>query len=148
MTDVSISERENPKMDWTQVALNGAPPCWAVLDGDYCGRAEWWGGHGSDHAYVSEDESLRTRAQELIAGVSHRKEALNGEGVFDVEELTEILANERKIAHAQQQRDEVDGLKGDINLLAVIERIYNNFDDPGYVRAVSKQVIAAWNRRA
>lgn len=38
-----------PKMDWIQVALNGAEPCFAFhpeTDSWFCGRAKEWAGHG------------------------------------------------------------------------------------------------------
>ena len=36
-------------MDWTQVALNGGPPCFFLQeDGTFCGRAHRWIGHHYD----------------------------------------------------------------------------------------------------
>jgi len=33
------------KMDWQQVILNGAPPCFHICDdGKFCGRADRWTG--------------------------------------------------------------------------------------------------------
>lgn len=41
--------------DWTQIYLNGGPPCFAVMRDDkrFCNRAERWEGHDSDHKFVS-----------------------------------------------------------------------------------------------
>ena len=42
-------------MDWTQVAQNGGPLCFHLEDrvnGRFCGRAQAWDGHGTDHAFV------------------------------------------------------------------------------------------------
>lgn len=60
-----MEQIERPKMDWTQVSLNGGPPCFAVgIDGDplrYCDRAEKWEGHGHDHEYISLERLLDAR---------------------------------------------------------------------------------------
>lgn len=34
-------------MDWTQVVLNGGPPCFHLEVGRFCLRAERWAGHGT-----------------------------------------------------------------------------------------------------
>ena len=50
-------------MDWEQVRQNGGPPCYALtgetLSGrpKYCGRAERWEGHPSDHPFVAAPRS-------------------------------------------------------------------------------------------
>ena len=48
------------RMDWTQVALNGGPPCFHLAeDGNFCGRAKRWAGHEYLHSFVSLVELLR-----------------------------------------------------------------------------------------
>ena len=39
--------------DWTQVVLNGGPPCFHVEHGRFCFRAQRWEGHKSIHEFVS-----------------------------------------------------------------------------------------------
>jgi hypothetical protein len=43
--------------DWQQVVLNGGPPCFCLLDGRFCLRAERWDGHRDGdwpyHKFVS-----------------------------------------------------------------------------------------------
>lgn len=59
-----LTEEKQPKMDWEQVALNGGPPCFALLsdeDGWYCGRAERWDGHDGEHNYVSLEQLLASQ---------------------------------------------------------------------------------------
>ena len=52
-----------PQMDWTQAALNGGPPCFALLDdeGWYCGRAQRWEGHDGEHPFVSLEQMIVKR---------------------------------------------------------------------------------------
>ena len=55
------------QMDWQQVALNGGPPCFAVLDdedGYYCGRAERWEGHDGEHRFISLQDLLTAYANQ------------------------------------------------------------------------------------
>jgi len=48
-------EAECTQMDWRQVALNGGPPCFFDNgNGQYCGRAERWAGHGSIHPFIGQ----------------------------------------------------------------------------------------------
>ena len=51
-----------PWMDWTQVAMNGGPPCFFVEGPQFCGRAERWGGHGNPafHNYVSLEDYVNS----------------------------------------------------------------------------------------
>lgn len=52
---------QTAQMDWQQVALNGGPPCFALLNdenGWYCGRAERWEGHDGEHRFISLDALL------------------------------------------------------------------------------------------
>jgi len=59
-----------PQMDWQQVVLNGGPPCFAVLDGEetwFCGRAERWAGHNGEHTFVSLQDYIRQREEEVRA---------------------------------------------------------------------------------
>lgn len=61
-----------PKIDLQQVAMNGGPPCFALLVGDgrerYCGRALRWRGHGVSHEFVSADDALaRARCAALAS---------------------------------------------------------------------------------
>lgn len=42
------------RMDWQQVILNAAPPCFHLEeDGRFCGRAQRWAGHLDLHDFVS-----------------------------------------------------------------------------------------------
>lgn len=48
--------------DWTQIVLNGGPPCFHLEhDGRFCFRAERWDGHknGLHHSFVSLADLLR-----------------------------------------------------------------------------------------
>ncbi len=48
------------QMDWRQVVLNNAAPCFHVCDdGRFCGRAERWHGHEDLHGFVSLEQLLR-----------------------------------------------------------------------------------------
>lgn len=48
------------QMDWTQVVMNGGPPCFHVCDdGRFCGRAERWDGHEAMHKYISLPDLLK-----------------------------------------------------------------------------------------
>lgn len=38
------------RADWTQIALNGGPPCFHLEKRRFCLRANHWVGHSSDHA--------------------------------------------------------------------------------------------------
>lgn len=61
------NEKDNPQMDWQQVALNGGPPCFALAgdaDTHYCGRAQRWAGHDNHHKFVSLDDLLSTARNE------------------------------------------------------------------------------------
>lgn len=54
-------------LDWEQFALNAPNPCFAEVDGEYCGRAASWAGHYPvGHRYVSFDEML-AQAEEFAA---------------------------------------------------------------------------------
>ena len=39
-------------MDWQQVTPNGGPLCFHLLGERFCGRAERWPGHRSQHQFV------------------------------------------------------------------------------------------------
>ena len=43
------------RADWTQVVLNGGPPCFHLKNDRFCLRAERWFGHDHavDHAFIS-----------------------------------------------------------------------------------------------
>lgn len=59
-------------MDWGQVVCNGGPPCFHYEPERrrFCGRAERWAGHGSDHSFVPLRDLL-----ELV-----ERNAVNGNG--------------------------------------------------------------------
>lgn len=49
--------------DWTQVRLNGGPPCFHLEErGRFCLRAERWAGHPADHQFVSLADLLAARS--------------------------------------------------------------------------------------
>lgn len=54
-------------MDWQQVVQNGGPPCFHLDEylRTFCGRAEWWQGHGHDsmHPYISLEDLLSCHMQ-------------------------------------------------------------------------------------
>lgn len=51
-------------MDWTQVVLNGGPPCFHIDKRDlrFCGRAARWAGHGEKnfHDFVPLDQLIKS----------------------------------------------------------------------------------------
>jgi len=66
------STREVPQMDWGQVVMNGGPLCFAILDDErpwFCGRAERWAGHDGDHKFVSLQDYLSQREEDVRAEV-------------------------------------------------------------------------------
>jgi hypothetical protein len=99
-----------PQMDWQQVALNGRPPCFALLDdedGWYCGRAERWEGHDGEHKFIPLADALanaRAEAWEHAIGlvaVIPTKGTMNfrrgyEEGVRDALRTLEVATLERK----------------------------------------------------
>ena len=51
-------DRAAYRADWTQVALNGGPPCFFLEDDRFCLRAERWPGHSyrdkyPEHRFIS-----------------------------------------------------------------------------------------------
>lgn len=56
---------ENP--DWGRIIRNGGRPCFHVADGQFCLRAETWGGHETDtgggHSFVSLFELVTTSGE-------------------------------------------------------------------------------------
>ena len=46
-------DRAAYRADWTQVALNGGPPCFHIENDRFCLRADRWAGHPSAHEFVS-----------------------------------------------------------------------------------------------
>jgi len=50
------------EIDWEQAALNGYSYCFCVGDdGRFCGRADFWPGHGHDHDFETLEEFLSFR---------------------------------------------------------------------------------------
>lgn len=50
-------------MDWTQVVMNGGPPCFHLeADAKFCGRAKRWEGHGLKdfHEFMSLERLLES----------------------------------------------------------------------------------------
>jgi hypothetical protein len=59
-------EKAAANMDWTQVVLNGGPPCFHIEDGRFCGRAYRWPGHDPErkiHKFISLEKLLIDTAQ-------------------------------------------------------------------------------------
>lgn len=56
--------RAAEQADWTQVVLNGGPPCFHLEGDRFCLRAERWPGHGDDHEFVSLAAILSAPASE------------------------------------------------------------------------------------
>ena len=85
-------------MDWEQVRLNGGPPCFHLEDGRFCGRAERWAGHGTDHDYVSladllQSSEAHTRDVALAVGMAVVRLLSEREGI-DEAEMTAIVERE------------------------------------------------------
>lgn len=50
--------RAAQNMDWTQIVLNGGPPCFHLEGDKFCGRAERWDGHDCHHKFISLENLL------------------------------------------------------------------------------------------
>lgn len=62
------------RFDWSQPVGRDWNPCfWLEADGHFCGRAQAWGGHGSDHNHLP----LRVLIEALIADqTAHLRETM------------------------------------------------------------------------
>jgi hypothetical protein len=78
------------RADWGQVVMNGGPPCFAVLDGKFCLRAQRWAGHPEDHAFVSLESLLGLLQQQ------HQDMAMN------------LRAAISKLTSAQERAEKVE----------------------------------------
>lgn len=66
-------------MDWTQVVLNGGPPCFHVCDDQhFCGRAERWDGHGEPefHDFISLADLIHSARTDVPALVKALRRAI------------------------------------------------------------------------
>lgn len=112
---MDASEHQNdkpvPRMDWQQVVLNGGPPCFALFNGprsgSYCGRAQRWAGHDSDHKFVSLVDLLATvRAEERKAAFRQATEIVKTQPstIGDWMTQADVAANlRRKIVWALER---------------------------------------------
>lgn len=109
--------------DWTQIHLNGGPPCFAVMGDDkrFCNRAERWEGHPSDHKFVSwtdflfevmmwgysaHESAIRTAAAALVAALT--KEPDDYDGLVYYEYAKELSNLQEALSHGWLARKEAN----------------------------------------
>jgi len=96
--DVDAFKHACQHADWTQVVLNGGPPCFHLEGSRFCLRAERWQGHGISHPYVTLSEAVQSRIAQLERVLEAAERMLkvaysypNNLPIVDIAELREAL---------------------------------------------------------